>query len=53
MHTDTMIDKKLKQELLTDTFKLLRLDTTLKEFVSREEKWKFQQLALNGGKTDI
>jgi len=50
LHTETAVDKLLKQELLTDTFTLLQLDTTLKKIVSREDKWKTGQQIMNANK---
>ncbi|XP_050528158.1 tubulin polyglutamylase TTLL6-like [Daktulosphaira vitifoliae] len=50
-HTETTLDKILKQELLTDTFKLLQLDTSIKKLVIEEEKWKAEQRKIIGDKT--
>lgn len=50
LHTNTAIDKIVKRQLLTDTFKLLQLDKTYKNAVSTEQKWKTRQHALNAEK---
>lgn len=49
-HTETAIDKIVKQQLLRDTFKLLQLDTTFKKMITKEEKWKTGQRIVNADK---
>lgn len=40
LNIHTKVDKIVKRELLTDTFKLLQLDKTFKKIISIEQKWK-------------
>lgn len=46
LNTYTKVDKMVKRELLTDTFKLLQLDKTFKKIISLEQKWKIEHLLI-------
>jgi tubulin polyglutamylase TTLL6/13 len=50
LHTSTAIDKIVKRQLLTDTFKLLQLDKSYKNAAFTEQKWITRQRALKAEK---